>query len=425
MRVDLTDVSPIRKTMLIEVEPDEVERETDAVVRGYARRARVPGFRPGKVPLQMVRTMFAKEVAEDVRERVVSRFYQEAAQQKGLHPLGNPVLEDVQHAAGEAFRFRTTFEVLPEIKLKAWRGVEARRASPKVGDEDVARALEELRQRRARLVAVDPRPAETGDVVVAEVDGQPAGGEPFHRDRTLIELGSPDNLAPFNERLVGLAPGQEAEFAADYAADYPAPELAGRRVEYRLKVHEIKRRELPALDDEFAKDLGEFDDLEALRGRVRQDLEARKRGENERIVRQTVLDRVLLENPVLLPDVLVEQELHQRLEDLVRGLILQGMKPDELKLDWEELRKRQEGPARKIVHARLVLDALAASEGLVVDDAELEARLRLEAEHAGESPARVRAKLEKSGGVQALRTQLLREKSLDLLTAVANIQNEE
>jgi trigger factor len=425
MKIDLTEVSPVKRRMEIEVDAGEVARETDTVLRDYARKAKVPGFRPGKVPLSVIRARFAREVEEDVRERVVQRFYQEAAREKDLRPLGDPVLEEVEHVAGEPLRFKTTFEVLPEVEVKDYKGIEARRPAIAVGEAEVDEALENLRQSRVQLITEPEREAVTGDVIVADVDGKPAGGESFRREGMMLEVGATDSLPAFNEHLLGLKAGAELSFSIEYPPEYGAKELAGKPVEYELVVHEVKRREVPELDDEFAKDLGEFDDLVALKAQVRKDLEARKKGEADQTVRQTLLDRVLLANPIVLPDILVEQEIRHRLEELVRQMMMQGLDPEKTELDWKALRERQEAPARKSVHARLILDAIGRAESLEVGEDEIEERLRRDARAIGESPQKLRARLEKHSGVEVLRDQLVREKSLDLLTSVANIQNEE
>ena len=194
---------------------------------------------------------------------------------------------------------------------------------------------------------------------------------------------------------------------------------------YRLLVHEVKRKEVPPLDDELAKDLGEFDSLAALKTRVHADLSERKAAMARSGVRQAILDKVLLANPISIPDVLVEEEIQHRLEDMVREMMFHGVDPRKAELDWKQLRDRNEEPARKIVHARLVLDAIAAAEAVKVDRKDLEERIRREAERISESYEAVRLRLSKGGGLQALETQMVREKSLDLITSIANIQGAE
>jgi trigger factor len=422
MKIDLTDLSPVRKRMSVEVAVEDVERETESVLRGYRQKARIPGFRPGKAPLSVVRSHYAKEVREDVRDRIVSTSFHEAAREKGLEPLGDPALEDLSFEEGQPLTFKTVFEVLPKFELKGYRDVEVTRPPVRLTDEEVGASLEDLRKARVQLVAEEGREAVKGDVVYVDVEGVPVGGEPMQRERMPIEVGAEQNLDAFNEHLLGARAGAELEFSVDYPGDYGAQNLAGKRVDYRLSVKEVKRPELPDLDDEFAKDLGDFADLAALEARVREDLSERKKAEAEAATRQAVLEKVLIENPIVLPEVLVNEEIRRRLEGFVRNLIAQGVEPDKAKIDWNELRKQQEEPARKSVHARLILDEVGRVEKIEVEEKEIDARIREDAARLGAKPERLRAEMKKHSGREALVAQLVREKSLDYLTSVANIQ---
>jgi trigger factor len=424
MKVEVTDLSPVKKSLSIEVGPQEVEKETEDVVRRLATRVRVPGFRPGKVPLGVVRTRFAKEVEDDVRDRLMSRLLAEATREKGLKPIGEPALDHLSHDKDGPLSFRTTFEVLPEIEPKEYKGIEAREPSGEVTDADVEKALEELRQSQARLVSEEGRAASTGDVILVDVEGQPEEGEAFRRERTMIEVGAPENLPEFNERVHGATAGSDLAFTVAYPKEYDNASLAGKSVGYKVHVHEVKQRVVSALDDDFARDVGDFESLDALRARMRGDLEERKRTEARMALRQSILDKILLENPAVLPDALVEDEIHHRLEDFVRAVMMQGVDPSKIKVDWKEIRDRQEAPARKSVHARLVLDAVARVESISVDPSEVDARIRKEAERIGEPFEAVRKRLAKSDWIEALQDQLVRERTLDFLTSVANIQRE-
>lgn len=425
MKIELNDVSSVKKVMTVEVPPEVVEKERATIARGYALKARIPGFRPGKAPLSVIRARFAKELREDVRERVLTRAYAEAAKEKGLRPVADPTLDEVHDEEGQPFTFKTTFEVLPEIVLKNYKGFEVRERKLLVGDDEIQKTLAELQRSRTSLVTEEGRQAVSGDVLVVDIEGRPAEGEPFKRERMMLEVGSTDNLPAFNEHLEGLTGGGEKAFSVDYPAEYGAKELAGRTVAYTLNVHEVKRQEVPEIDDEFAKDLGYFDDLAALRVRIREDLEARQRREIEADLRQSLLQKLLTDHPVVLPEVLVEQEVRFRLEELARNLLQQGVDIEKVDLNWKEIREKQEGPARKSVHARLLLDAVAHAEGLSVTDEELDARIEHDARHLGQKPADLRRQLEQAGGPEALVSQLLRDKSLDLVRTFANISVEE
>ncbi len=426
MKVEVTSPSPVKRTMAIEVDAQEMERETREVLRGFAREARIPGFRPGKAPMSLVRARFGEKVVEEVRERVMTRCFHEAARENDVRPIGNPVIDDVgQQLEGEPFRFTVSFEILPEIEIKNYRGIEARRPAVAIADVDVDAALEELRQSRSQLITEEGRAASTGDVIVCDMRGAPEGGEPFERERIFLEVGSAQNPPGFNDKLEGATAGSELAFSIDYPEEFENPDLAGKSTGYEITVHEVKIRQVPELDDEFAKDLGDFEDLAALRERIREDLLARRRHEAEKELRDKILDKVLIENPVLLPEALVEDEIRHRLEEVVRRMMRQGIDPQKVELDWKKLRDQQEEPARKSVHARMVLDAIAKAESIEVERAEVNERIERDARAMGEPPEKLRQHLKKQGTMEALKTQLVREKSLDLLTAVANIQTEE
>lgn len=425
MKIELTDLSPVKKTLAVEVPVEEVSKETEAVLRRYAGQVRLPGFRQGKAPAEMVRKRFAKEIDTDVRERLISRLWREATAEKGLVPLGDPILEDLKHEEGMAFQFKTTFEVLPRFEVKDYKGVEAHTPASKVEPAEVDQALESIRQSRTQYVVDEARLAEPGDVLVADLEESPEGGESTKRERVVLEVGGSGNPDAFNAQIAGARHGRAYAFDIPYPADHPNANLAGKKVGYRILVHEVKRKEIPPLDDELAKSLGEFDNLEALKSRVLADLEERKGAMSRSAVRQSILDKVLAANPVPLPDVLVEEEIQHRLEDMVREMMYHGVDPRKAELDWKQLRDRNEEPARKIVHARLVLDAIASAEGVSVDRKELDQRIRREAERIGEGYDVLRLRLSKGGGLQALETQMVREKSLDLITSIANIQGAE
>lgn len=425
MKIEVTEISAVKKTLSIEASDDEVARETESVVRRWASQVRVPGFRQGKVPLELVRRRFGKEIQEDVRERLVSRLYAEAAREKGFRPLGDPVLDELKADEGQPFAFKTTFEVLPELEARGYKGVEVREVAPVVAETEIDEAIEQLRQAHARYTSEEGRAATSGDLLVADVTESVDGEEPHTRERAMLEVGLTDQLPTFNDAIHGAKAGDALDFHVAYPQEFAVEKLAGRNARYQMTVHEVKRRELPALDDEFARDMGDFESFAALRERVRRDLEDRRAAESRSATRQAILDKVLLENPVALPDILVEDEIRERLEDMVRAMMYHGVDPRKAEIDWKSARDRQEEAARKTVHARLVLDAVARSESLSVDRSEVDQRVAREAARIGETPAAVRERLTQGGGLQALEIQMVREKSLDFLTSVANIRRAE
>ena len=425
MKIEVTDVSPVKKNMAIEAGPDVVRAERQAVLKRYAKEARVPGFRRGKVPLSVIEKRFAHEVAEDIKERLIARLYTEAVKEKGLSPLGDPALEEIIFEEDEPFRFKTSFEVIPDFKVDKYRGVEVKKPAVAVGDAEVEQALEELQQAHTKLVSEEGRKAGTGDVIVVDMEAAPEDGEEFRREGVMVEIGGTNNLPEFNDALEGATAGATLEFPVDYPEEYEHKPFAGKTVSYKIQVHEVKRREVPELDDEFAKDLGEFETLDALKERIREDLLHRRRHEAEHKTRDALIDKVLLENPIPLPEILVELEVNRRMEETVRMMFSQGMDPRTMEIDWKKIRDGHYDAARKSVHARLVLDAVAEQEELEVKSEEVQERIHMEAKRIGESPEKFKRTLSKEGGLEAVTNQLLREKSLDFLLSVANIQGEE
>jgi len=217
MKIELKDLTPVRKQMAVEVEPDVVAREQGAVLRRFISQVRLPGFRQGKAPASIVRTRFAKEIEEDVRDRLLSRLYREATQEKGLRPLGDPVLEKLTHEEGQPFRFEASFEVLPTFTVQGYREVQARQPKAVVTDDEVAAALEEIRRGNSRLVTAD-KAADAGDVLLTDVHGTPAEGEPFHRENALIEVGAEGHLPEFDAALRGAAAGGDLDVTVAYPA---------------------------------------------------------------------------------------------------------------------------------------------------------------------------------------------------------------
>jgi trigger factor len=425
MNVDLEDLSTVKKRLSIEVPLEGVEQETEGVLRSFRKKARIPGFRPGKTPASVIRSRFSKEIREEVKENLIRTSFTNAARERGLKPIADPALEEITFEDGQPLSFKVTFEVLPEFEVKDYREIEVRRPSSQVPPAELDAQLTELQMARVKHVYEAGREAGEGDIVIADVEGNPEEGESFSREATQVVIGAKENLPEFNEHLDGAKEGDVKEFPVEYPEGYPGKELAGKRIDFQLVVKEVKRREIPELDDEFAKDLGDFAGMNELRARVEEDLQARKKHDAENKVREALLDKVLLQNAIPLPEALTESEIRHRMEELVRGMMNQGMDPQNSKVDWEKIRKQQEDPARKSVHARLVLDAIAKAEGLEVDRKVVDERIRLEAQSMDETPEGLREQLNKGSGMQALKNQLLRETTLDYLTSVANIQSEE
>jgi trigger factor len=290
-----------------------------------------------------------------------------------------------------------------------------------VDDEAVDLALEHLRERAAKFEPVEERPVADGDTLLVDIDRKAAGEAPDHHDDVNVELGSPANPPGFDAELVGMQPGESKTFTIRFPEDHASRELAGTEVTYTVRVREIRRKVLPELDDELAKDLGEFDSLDALRERVRSNLVAEREEAARRQIRNELLKQLASRVPFDVPDVLVEREMDRRLEELARQLAHQHVNPAESGIDWGRLRESQRDAARAAVASTLVLDEVARREHLTVGVADVDKEIEQFAARAGRTPAAVRAQLEKEGGLGRLAAGLRREKAVDLALSRAKM----
>jgi len=423
MKIEVSQLNSCRRELRIEVPAEAVAEEFERAAQRLARAVRVPGFRKGKAPVALVRSRYGKAVEEEAIERLLGHYTREALDQQGLKPLHSPHLKDMEYKPGAPLSFSTVFEIRPAIEPRGYQKLAVTVPPEPVTDAQVEERLEALRRSAARLSPVEGRPAQAGDVLLADVRWWRGSrqGKPTERPRVHVELGSDAQHEAFNRALEGVEPGQARDFEIDYPADYRSKELAGAHMIYRVKAHAIHERRVPDLNDPFAREIGEFSDVAALRADVRRRLEeaARERARGE-AVRQ-VLDRLLEANPVEVPEVLVEAQLEEQMEDVARALAAQGVAPGQVKLDWAAERERWRDTARRSVAARLLLEAIADKESITVPEQDVEEVLKREAQRARQPVAALRARLEKSGGIAALERQIRRERVLDFLLTDAKI----
>jgi len=425
MKVEFADVSETRKRLTIEIPSDRVDAEIDRLVGRLGRSAKVPGFRPGKVPPRVVWQRFKDEILHDVAHDLVPEALDGALRERNLEPVDTPDVRDVVVEQGAPLTFVATFDVVPPFDPGEYRGLVLRKPSATVEDTAVDEVLERLRQRAARFEPVEGRPLAATDWATVDLERQAPGAGPAaepekHQDVT-IDLSADANPPGFSEHLVGLDAGAQAVFSVHYPADHAVKDLAGQSVEYRVAVKAIKQRVVPALDDEFAKDMGSFDSLAALRDRVRQDLEHEAAHEADRALRGDLLADLAKRVPFAVPDALVEQELDRRVEEFARRLIEQQVDPRKAGVDWNEFRSAQRDAAVESVKAMVALDEIARREPVVVSDEDLAREIARFAERSGRTPEAVRAQVEKDNGLARLQGGLRREKTVDLLLANASI----
>lgn len=426
MKVEHADITETRKRLTIELPSAAVDAEIDRLTSRLSRTARVPGFRPGRVPERVVWQRFKDDILHDVAHDLVPQALDDALRERGLEPVDTPDVRDVVVEPGRPLTFVATFETVPAFDPGEYRGIALRRRAAAVTEAEVDQAIERLRQRAARFEPVEGRPLAAADWATVDLErqsivGGEASGEAERHEDVTIDLGAEANPPGFSDHLVGLDAGARAEFRIDYPADHPVAQLAGTAVRYGVTLRAIKQRVVPALDDEFAKDLGSFASLAALRDGVRADLAREAEREADRALREELLATLAARVPFAVPDSLVERELDRRVEDLARRLLDQRVDPREAGIDWNEFRAAQREAAAESVKAALALDEVARREPVTVGDEEVAQEIARFAERSGRSADAVRAQIAKDGGEARLREGMRREKTMDLLLANAAV----
>ena len=432
MKTDIVDVNETRKNLLIEIPSDVVDAEIDRVARQYSRKARVPGFRPGKAPARVIKQRFRDQILHDVAHDLIPPAIDEALRTRGVEAVDTPDVRDVNVDEGQALTFTASFDTLPSFEPGQYDTLSLRRPPATVEAEAVDQALQQLRERAARFEPVEGRGVGEGDTVTLDIErnqvetsseaGATTTTRPLdtHQD-VAVELGAKGNPPGFDAQLLGLEGGAEKSFTIQYPADYQVDELAGTEVSYSIVVKDIRRRVLPDLDDEFAKDLGKFETLTALTARVREDLEREAGHHAQREMRTELMTQLAARLPFEVPRSLVEHELDRRLEEFARRLAGQNVDPRKAGIDWTAFRESQQGAAREAVRSSIVLDQIARVEQLEVSEEEVEREIAQYAERAGRAPAAVRATLEKEGGLSRIYQGLRREKAIDFVLTRATI----
>jgi trigger factor len=422
MKTEFTDVSATQKTLTIEIPTDVVDAEINRVARGYTKQARIPGFRPGKVPATLIKQRFKEQILHDVAHGLIPRAVDEALQERGIEPVDTPNIKDVALEEGQPLKFTAAIETVPPFDVGDLSTIEATRHPSVVTDEAVDKTLQQLRQRGAKFEPVENRGIEDGDTAVLDIERKDAEGKPDRHEDVSLELGSPANPPGFDAQLVGLRASETKAFTIHFPEDYAVKEMANTDVEYTVTVKDIRRKVLPELDDEFAKDLGAFESLAALRDRVRDDLQQESEEHATQHLRTDVLKQLSERVTFDLPPSLVEREMDRRIEEFASRLMQQNVDPRQAGIDWGQFRESQRDPARASVASALALDEIARREGLSVSAEDVDKEIERFAARAGRTPAALRAQLEKEGSLARLATGLRREKAVDLVLSRARIQ---
>jgi len=434
MKTEVIDVSETRKEIKIEIEAEEVRAEFDRVTGEYARAANVPGFRKGHAPTTVVRTRYKKDIQGDVLKRLVPGAVERAITESGLDVIGQPDVhldnEELEKFGQEAIYLHAHVEVMPEVKLGEYKGLEAARRTRPVNEEAVERVIENLREASASLQPVEDRASEEGDTVTADIQGryvEPPSDEDINVEDVDVVLGGEGVLPAFKENLTGVRADEVKTFTVAYPADFNAQGLAGKTIEYTATVSAVRRKEVPELDDEWVKSLGEegVETVESLRERVRENLSKSAAHESEYRLRDDVLARLVEQHRFEVPETIVSYQANQILQSMLRDMIARGIDPRGEDINWEAMRDVVRERAGDDVRGSMLLERVAEAEGLEVSEEEVEAEIQAMAEGSRQSVEQVRAALTKQGGERSIADRLRNRKALDFIVTHANVRDEE
>jgi len=408
-------VEGCKHSLEITVPAGDVDKETERAVAEIQQKVRLPGFRPGKAPLSIVKTKFASDIRQDVLEKLVPRFFRAAADKEGLAVVGQPSVSDVHLHAGEPLTFKAEFEVAPTFELEDYRDMVVNYAEPEVTDADVSARIEEIREQKAEYVNEEPRALADGDYAMVALESLSGVAEKISQDELMLKIGDESTLPAFSENLRGAAPEESREFEVTYPADYERETLAGRTVRFKVTVKAVRRKELPELNDEFAKDLGDYQTLDELKDAVRKNILRDREHRAQEDAKRQLLDKLVDMHAFAVPEIYVDRQIEINLENQLRAMAGQGIDPRSIKLDWQKVRESQKDRATRDVRASLLLDKVAEREAIGATQEEIDREVQRIARQQREAVAVTRAKLQKEGAIGRIAGHIRTEKTLNFL----------
>jgi trigger factor len=420
-----------RQEITVEIPEDVVSEEQESLVKQYAKEARVPGFRKGKVPAGVVKSRFSEQIREQLLENLVPQYYRVAVMSGGYQPVSTPHITNLKAEPGAAIRFTASFDVMPEFELGDYKAAKVEVPEINVSDQQVETEIKALQERQASYDPVnEDRGLADGDFAQVSFEarpreeGAPAEGaaaatavKPVQMEDILVEIGAPNTVNEFNENLRGAKAGEEKTFDVEYPADFHDKRLAGKTLSYAVKVNAIKKKSLPEVNDDFAKELSpEFETVEHLQKAIRENLEAQLQHAAEHEGKEKLIDQLIATHDFPVPASMVEHQIDLRLERGLRALAAQGMRTEDMKrLDFRKLRAAQSEAAVKEVRSGLLLSKIADKEGLDVSEDELNQEIFQLATQTHQTPDEVRKTLEQDQGLDRIRARLRSEKALNFL----------
>jgi trigger factor len=400
----------------IEVPVEQVKAETERVVADIQKRAKLPGFRPGKATAAIIRSRFAADIRQQVLENLLPKAFRERAEQDHLKVVGTPDVTDVHFHDNEPLRFKAEFEVAPEFELGEYRDIPVEYEESETTDDEVGDRINQIRERKAEYVNQDPRPLEDGDYAVVHLKS--VGGvedKPIDNDDMMLHIADPETFPEFTENLRGVSPGEEREFEVKYPDDYGQEQLAGKIIRFLATVKGVRKKEVPELNDEFAQDLGDYKNVEELRDAVRRSILAEKTYAAQEEAKTKLIDKLVENHEFSVPEVYIDRQTEIGIDNRLRGLAAQGVDPRSLNLDWGKLKANYRDKAIHDVKASLLLERIADAEAIHATQDEVDKEVQRIARQEREPVAATRKKLEENGGIGRIASHIRTEKTMNFL----------
>ena len=413
-----------KKELVIEIPVDVLRKEAEDVTAQYQRAARIPGFRRGHAPATLVRQHFRDDIRKQVVQSLIPKFFERAVKEQKLAVVGEPRFEDLKFDDEQPLTCKATFEVLPEFELGDYKNLEAEEDPGTLTEADVDQALEELRQGAATYEVVEDRPADNDDHVLINYQGRDVkepGAPPLEARDAVVNLGGKGTVAAFSANLRGAKAGEVREFDVAYPDDYPQKSLAGKTFRYRVEVQSIKKKVVPAVDDELARSVSEAETLADLRTKLHAELETRRKQQVEKVTMGKLLEQLVNRRQFPVPQALVEAQLDRKIENLVTQLVAQRIDPRSTEIDWRKLREESRPEAEKEVRGALILERVAEAEGIEVSEEEVDELVRATAEERHEPPAALKTRLTRDGRLDRIRVSRRNQKALEFIYRNAKI----
>jgi trigger factor len=419
MKVEVQEVGACARRLEIEIAPENVKKELDQAYRELARKVSIRGFRKGKIPRPVLERYHRTSVEDEVVQKLIPSSFQQAVKDQGLRAVGQPKLDDIDLNEEKALRYTATVEVLPEIALQTFGGWEVTKEVRAVTDADIERELQELQNRHVSLASIaEDRPVQEGDYVLISFegfrDGQPVQGS--KTENYALVVGSKSVIESVERGLVGMRKGETREIPVQFPETYQNRSMAGQEVMFQVVVNEIKERVLPALNDEFAKEVAGVDTLAELTEKLRKDQAEIAEREARRALHEVLVTRLVETNPFDLPPGMVEAETEQLIADLQRQVRAQQGQVPPLQIS-DEVRQQLREQAITRIKRELLLEEIAKRENLAVDDADVEAHLARLAERTEQRLEYIRRQMEQAGALESIRHNILADKVLDFVAA--------